>query len=215
MTFFKLFLAFTISLLTACGGGGSAPDQVKRSCLYVSASDGTGFYVEDGVLRQYLPDPVDMLNDVARVHCVNRSVNGITLAGLLESGLLAKHLQADKPQVVVIGAGANDALFFGISLDTYRTNMRRAVDMVRQNGATPYFRGFNRMVIAGVVTTERLARRDEFNAAAKSEARLMGVTFIDLDGVEFHGLDDLSPDMLHAKPSYNRRIAEHIGRHLD
>ncbi len=207
-----LFLAL---MVVACSGGGEsdAPATASTKCLWVSASDSTGNYVDNGVVQQYLPDPVAMVNALGSVKCENRSTNGLTLDGLIASGLLAQIL-AEKPGILVLGAGTNDALFFGKPLDVYLENLRTAVGMVRAAGAQPYLRGFNRFEIAGVVTPERMARRNEFNAAAKLEANRLGVTFLDLDAVEYHGLEDLSPDLLHAKPSYNWRIAAYIASQL-
>jgi hypothetical protein len=204
---------FACAAILGCGGGGSSETQ-RLACLYVSASDGTGSYLDNGVMRQYDPAPVDMVNEAGPVQCVNRSVNGITLAALVNTGKLADMLKAEPAQRLVLGAGVNDALFGDNTLAEHLENLRRAVLLARASGAQPYIRGFNRFVVTETVTPQRLARRDEFNAGEKAEAQALGVPFFDLDAVEFNGLADLSPDQLHAGPAYNRRIANYIASQL-
>src|SRR6185369_4285201 len=117
-----------LSLLTACGGGGSGPQQEPAAvkCAGVSIAlygDSTNDGVDGATHQRAQPDPQHALQaelDAAlgpnRVGVSNRAISGSASADL-------RAISAEF-DVAVVNFGINDAKL-GVPLATYRANLRR------------------------------------------------------------------------------------------
>lgn len=203
------------------------------SVSFYSASDTAGGYFDPpGVLQTYSPDPAKMVQDVLGWPCVNHSINGMQLRELLAGGPVqmaipgigqdgvvipsfADQLAGDQSTVIVMGCGMVDALVTDTTLEQYVLMVEQAVRTVLQAGKLPVLRGFHRIHPGPVLTVERLAKAETFNAALQSFAATRGVPFIDLaNGVPFNGSDDMCADGVHPTEDYHRRIAACIAAAL-
>lgn len=205
------------------------PAAVMRVTFYGDSSTFGGWYDAGMVLQRYAPDPVTMVQAAAggRLLCVNRAVNGLTLAELLAGGQVAlsapglgepgviepfaEQLRTDPGDVVVLGCGNVDALFTGQAVATFRQNLAEAISAVRAVNKTPVVRGLLRFCDNGAFTPEQLARREEFDTAAMQVAVGCGALFIDLDEA---GSPAACSDRVHPTLEYHQRIAAVVADHL-
>jgi acyl-CoA thioesterase-1 len=112
----------------------------------------------------------------------NVAVNGYATDDLIELELPS--LAAFRPTLVTLAIGAND-IVRGRSVETYRENVRRILDAVKESGARvvvlPQPDWSRSPAAASLGMQAALAASiAEFNDALAAEARAKGATFVDL-----------------------------------
>jgi acyl-CoA thioesterase I len=220
---FQYCALITLSLATACGGGGSgdarvdsvsrAPDsgaderQVsadRRTLVFVGTSltAGLGLDPEDAypALIQKKADSAGIAIEV-----VNAGVSGETSAGALRR---IEWLMRGPADIVVIETGANDGLR-GLNVDSTRANIRAILERVR--AAKPDAR----VALVQMEAPPNLGDRytSSFRGMFPEVARETGATLIPflLDGVA--GVDELNQqDGIHPNEKGERIVADNIWR---
>jgi hypothetical protein len=209
-----------------------AAKPVIHASIY-SASDTAGGYgiPPDPTLHTYSPTPCELISEYGHMNVVSHSINGLKLSELLEGGSVAlgvpgigtegctvvkfeEQLKTDPSPIIVLGAGMVDCLFTSVSSTDYMLMVDKAVNLIHCAGKMPVLRGYNRFAVTDLMTNERLARRDQFNAGLAKYASDNGIHFIDVGSAEFSGLSDLAPDQIHPTLDYHKRIAQVIAGKL-
>ncbi len=144
--------------------------------------------------------------DGTAVEVVNAGVSGDTTADGLRR--LDRFLAA-RPDVVVVGLGANDGLR-GVPVDEIEENLRRILTRVRQGGAAPLLLG---MRVPPMMGTRYSRRFEEVYERLADDLDVPLVPFM-LDGVAGRPALNLE-DRLHPNAAGHRRIAENVAPALE
>lgn len=221
MTCLRLLILVCCITTASCGGGAS--DAPAR--LWECNSAESGDWLDNGVLRHSDPTPLQRLTAIQpAVRNVDRCINGLQMRELLAGGpvamsvppglpvvSLAQQLAADPSPRVVLALGEVEALFVpGYSLADHYNDLSAAVRIVRAAGKTPEIAGLIRFAPSSLITAEMIRRRDQFDAARRTLARMEGLLFYDLGAVPFYGAADVRPDLLHPNEAYQQRLMEAV-----
>lgn len=196
---------------------------VRPKVLVISASDTHGGYFDPYVLQRYSPTPVQMISDASGLACYDETLNGLQLCELLVGGDVAfaapdpGQLPTIKPlqqlldehpdcKLVMLGAGMNDVLFGGRSIEQMLADKEAEANMTLLAGRVPVIRGFHNFAETSLMTAEKIAINTAANTALQAKAAAMGVPFLDVHSVEFHGISDIAADGLHPTFEYHQRL---------
>lgn len=215
--------------------GKSKPEKPEVTASIYGASETAGGYCipPDETLLTVDPTPCEMMTAAGPVRVVSKSINGLRLSELMEGGTVksgvglgdeghnvvafATQLKTDPGQLIVVSAGMVDCLFDDITVEDYMNLVKAAVaEIGTVPNRYPVIRGYNRFVPTDLMTQERLARVDQFNAALKSWCESTGVDFGDVyEGTPFAGVTDMAPDMLHRSKESHQVIANFMAKRLE
>lgn len=196
---------------------------VRPKVLVLSASDTHGGYFDPYVLQRYSPTPVQMISEASGLACYDETLNGLQLCELLVGGDVAfaapdpGQLPTIKPlqqlldehpdcKLVMLGAGMNDVLFGGRTIEQLMTDVETAVNMILLAGKTPIIRGFHNFAVTTLMTVEKIAINTAANTALQTKAAALGVPFMDTHSVTFNGVSDIAVDGLHPTADYHQRL---------
>lgn len=196
---------------------------VRPKVLVLSASDTHGGYFDPYVLQRYSPTPVQMISEASGLACYDETLNGLQLCELLVGGDVAfaapdpGQLSTIKPlqqlldehpdcKIVFMGCGANDVLFGGRTISQLMADVTTEVNMGLLAGRVPVLRGLNQFAETSLMTADKLAIVEAADSALKAKAASMGVPFLDVHSVSFHGISDIAADGLHPTFEYHQRL---------
>lgn len=178
-------LALAVTLIAGLSGAADAA-PVRILAFGDSLTAGYGLPEEDG----FVPQLQQALGKMGRdVTVINGGLSGDTTAGGLSR---LEWMLADKPDVVILELGANDALR-GLSPEDARANLNATIKRIRESGAA--------LLLAGMLAPRNLGRdyAARFDAIYPDLAKAHGVALYPffLEGVaarpELNQEDGLHP----------------------
>lgn len=200
-----LGIAAVCMLLAGLVGTGSAAAANPPKVLVFGDSLAAGFGLPP---EASFPARLEarLLADGVRARVVNAGVSGDTTAGGLQR---LDWALAEKPDVVILELGANDALR-GIDPDTVRANLDALIDKIKASGA--------RVLLAGMRAPPNWgeAYQKRFDALYPALAKAHGVALYPffLDGVAMEPALN-QPDGLHPNARGVAALVDRIAPHVE